>query len=549
MKKVKMNLISVSCLSLLLLAACGGDEDTASDGNTDTNDNGNGTEQTDGGVLIFARGGDSQGLDPGAVTDGESSRVTKQIYETLIEFEQDSFELKEGLATNWEPSEDGLSYVFTLREGVTFHDGTPFNAEAVKVNFERWANPDHEFAFRDEGYTYSVYGTLFGVGEEDVIEEINVINDYEVEFILNEPLGAFLQNVAASYFGIISPAALEEYGTDIDENPVGTGPFKFESWQRDSSIVLKKNEDYWEEGLPYLEGVTFSVIGDNSARLSSLMSGDIDLMDGLSPDDIAQVEGADGFEIFERVPNNIGYLGFNTEVEPFDDPLVRKAFNHAIDKEGVIAAVYGGQATPAKNAIPEDYLGHNDDIEDYEYDLDLAKELLADAGLEDGFEFDLWTMPVARPYMPNPMRAAELIQAELSELNITANIVEKEWAVYLEEIELGYHDVFMLGWSGVNGDADYFLGTILHTDGIPGSNQTFYSNEEVDALLDQAKRTVDPDERASYYEEAQVLIHEDAPMVPLVHSIPVLAGSDIISGYVPHPSTSESLKHVSLTNQ
>ncbi|GAF23196.1 dipeptide-binding ABC transporter, periplasmic substrate-binding component [Bacillus sp. JCM 19047] len=549
MKKVKMNLISVSCLSLLLLAACGGDEDTASDGNTDTNDNGNGTEQTDGGVLIFARGGDSQGLDPGAVTDGESSRVTKQIYETLIEFEQDSFELKEGLATNWEPSEDGLSYVFTLREGVMFHDGTPFNAEAVKVNFERWADPDHEFAFRDEGYTYSVYGTLFGVGEEDVIEEINVVSDYEVEFVLNEPLGAFLQNVAASYFGIISPAALEEYGTDIDENPVGTGPFKFESWQRDSSIVLKKNEDYWEEGLPYLDGVTFSVIGDNSARLSSLMSGDIDLMDGLSPDDIAQVEGADGFEIFERVPNNIGYLGFNTEVEPFDDPLVRKAFNHAIDKEGVIAAVYGGQATPAKNAIPEDYLGHNDDIEDYEYDLDLAKELLAEAGLEDGFEFDLWTMPVARPYMPNPMRAAELIQAELSELNITANIVEKEWAVYLEEIELGYHDVFMLGWSGVNGDADYFLGTILHTDGIPGSNQTFYSNEEVDALLDQAKRTVDPDERANFYEEAQVLIHEDAPMVPLVHSIPVLAGSDIISGYVPHPSTSESLKHVSLTNQ
>ncbi|MED4127661.1 ABC transporter substrate-binding protein [Shouchella miscanthi] len=549
MKKVKMNLISVSCLSLLLLAACGGDEDTASDGNTDTNDNGNGTEQTDGGVLIFARGGDSQGLDPGAVTDGESSRVTKQIYETLIEFEQDSFELKEGLATNWEPSEDGLSYVFTLREGVMFHDGTPFNAEAVKVNFERWADPDHEFAFRDEGYTYSIYGTLFGVGEEDVIEEINVVSDYEVEFVLNEPLGAFLQNVAASYFGIISPAALEEYGTDIDENPVGTGPFKFESWQRDSSIVLKKNEDYWEEGLPYLDGVTFSVIGDNSARLSSLMSGDIDLMDGLSPDDIAQVEGADGFEIFERVPNNIGYLGFNTEVEPFDDPLVRKAFNHAIDKEGVIAAVYGGQATPAKNAIPEDYLGHNDDIEDYEYDLDLAKELLAEAGLEDGFEFDLWTMPVARPYMPNPMRAAELIQAELSELNITANIVEKEWAVYLEEIELGYHDVFMLGWSGVNGDADYFLGTILHTDGIPGSNQTFYSNEEVDALLDQAKRTVDPDERANFYEEAQVLIHEDAPMVPLVHSIPVLAGSDIISGYVPHPSTSESLKHVSLTNQ
>ncbi|MFB4213878.1 ABC transporter substrate-binding protein [Shouchella sp. JSM 1781072] len=549
MKKTKMNLISVSCLGLLLLAACGGDEDTSSDGNSDTNDNGNGTEQADGGTLIFARGGDSQGLDPGAVTDGESSRVTKQIYETLIEFDEDSFELTEGLATSWEPSEDGLNYVFTLREGVTFHDGTPFNADAVKLNFERWADENHEYAFKEDGYTYSVYGTLFGLGDEHVIDEINVINDYEVEFVLNEPLGAFLQNVAASYFGIISPAALEEHGANIDENPVGTGPFEFVSWQRDSSIVLEKNENYWEEGLPHLNGVTFSVIGDNSARLSSLLSGDIDIMDGLSPDDISQIEGADGYEVFERVPNNVGYLGFNTEVEPFDDPLVRQAFNHAINKEDLITAVYGGQATTAVNAIPEDYLGHNDEIEDYEYDLDLAQELLAEAGLEDGFEFDLWTMPVPRPYMPNPMRAAELIQAELSELGITANIVEKEWAVYLEEIELGYHDVFMLGWSGVNGDADYFLGTILHTDGIPGSNQTFYSNEEVDALLDEAKRTVDPDERASLYEEAQVLIHEDAPMVPLVHSRPVLAGSSSISGYVPHPSTSENLKHVSLTNE
>lgn len=552
MKKARLRLISTAFLSVFVLAACGG-EDTGGEGNGNgnngTDNNGNGVEEAEeGGTLIFARGGDSQGLDPGAVTDGESSRVTKQVYETLIEFDEDSFELKPGLALDWTPDEDGLRYVFNLREDVTFHDGTPFNADAVKTNFERWADPDHEFGFRDEGYTYSVYGSLFGMGEDHVIDEVNVISDHEVEFILNQPLGAFLQNIGASYFAMISPAALEEHGSNIDENPVGTGPFKFVSWQRDSEIRLEKNEDYWEEGLPYLDGVTFTIIPDNTTRMSSLLSNDIDLMDGLSPDDIAQVEGTEGFSVFDRPPNNFGYLGFNTEVEPFDNPLVRQAFNHIINKDDMISAVYGGQATHAKNPVPEDYLGHNDAVEEYEYNAERAQELLDEAGLSDGFEFDLWTMPVARPYMPNPRRAAELIQAELSEFNIEATIVEKEWAVYLEEIELGYHDVFMLGWSGVNGDPDYFLGTLLHTDGIPGSNQTFYSNEEVDTLLDEAKRTVDPDERAALYEEAQLIIHDDAPMVPLVHSIPVLAGSDAISGYVPHPSTSESLKHVSLSN-
>lgn len=554
MKKVHLRLISAAFLSVFVLAACGG-EDTGGEendnGNNGNGDSENGTSEGNGGTLIFARGGDSVSLDPPSVTDGESSRVTKQIFETLIEFEEDSFELSPGLATNWEPSEDGLSYVFELREGVKFHDGTDFNAEAVKINFERWADPDHEFAFTDEGYNYSVYGTQFGgfAGDDDhVIEEINVLSDYEVEFVLNQPLGSFLQNMGMNYFAITSPAALEEFGSDINENPVGTGPFVFDNWTKNSTIELSKNEEYWDEGLPKLDGVTFTVVGDNSSRLSTLLSGGIDLMDGLSPDDIEQVNNTDGYEVYERVPNNVGYLGFNTEVEPFDDPLVRKAINHAINKEDLITSVYGGQATPATNAVPVDYLGHNDEIEQYEYDLDLAKELLAEAGYEDGFDFDLWTMPVARPYMPNPARAAELIQAELSELNINANIVEKEWAVYLEEIELGHQDMFMLGWSGVNGDPDYFLGSLLSTDGIPGSNQTFYSNSEVDMLLDEARSTIDEEERAALYEEAQVLIHEDAPMVPLVHSIPVLAGSDTISGYVPHPSTSESLKNVEITN-
>ncbi|MDY7224119.1 ABC transporter substrate-binding protein [Halalkalibacterium halodurans] len=500
-------------------------------------------------TLIFARGGDSVSLDYASVTDGESSRVTKQIFETLIEFERDSFEIGPGLAHSWDMSEDGLRYTFYLEEGVTFHDGTPFNAEAVKVNFERWADPDHPYAFVDEGYNYSVYGTQFGGFKGDpghVIEEINVVNEYEIEFVLSEPLGSFLQNMGMSYFAMTSPAAFEEYGAAINENPVGTGPFKFVSWTRDDSIVLEKNEEYWKEGLPKLDKIIFQVIPDNSARLTALRSGQIDIMDGLNPDDVAQVEGDDSIVLFERATNNIGYLGFHVEKEPFDDPLVRQAINHAIDKDSLITALYNRLAEPAKNPVPPGYLGYNEAIDPYAYDPERARELLAEAGYEDGFEFELWTMPVARPYMPDPQRAAEAIQSNLADVGITAKIETRDWATYLEETEKGAHDMFMLGWSGVNGDPDYFLSNLLHGDAIPGGNRSFYDEGDVNEILNQAKKTVDPNEREVLYFEALEMIHEDAVMVPLVHSIPVLAGSSRVVDYIPHPSTSETLDEVQL---
>lgn len=565
----KSLVLSFAVVSTLLVTACAADEsepgnenmNTNADAteNNETNENTNeaADEDADNGdaaasddqTLIFARGGDSVSLDYASVTDGESSRVTEQMYESLLSFEEDSFEIGPGLAEEWEMDDDGLRYVFTLREGVTFHDGTDFNAEAVVTNFERWADPEHEFNFADEGYAYAVYGTQFGGFEGDeghVIDEVNAISDYEVEFVLNSQLGSFLQNMGMSYFSMTSPAALEEYGPEINENPVGTGPFQFVSWSRDDSIVLEKYEDYWQEDLPNLDQVIFQVIPDNSARLTALRSGEIDIMDGLNPDDLDALEGEEGITTFERATNNIGYLGFNGDKEPFDDPEVRRALNHAIDKETLIDLLYAGNAEPAKNLIPPDYMGYNDDIDPYEYDPELAEQMLADAG-QEGLEFDLWTMPVARPYMPDPERAAEVMQANFADIGVTANIVSMEWATYLEQTEAGEHDLYMLGWSGTNGDPDYFFGNLLHSDAIPGGNRDFYRNDEVDTLLDQAKVSIDEDERIELYREAQEIIHEDAPMIPLVHSIPVLAGSDRVQNYVPHPSTSEALTEVELS--
>lgn len=560
--KFKQSLfITLFLAFLLLLAACSGGNETEETDNptdtdsTETDDTENETEEAAAGggdqVLIFARGGDSESLDPGSTTDGESSRVTKQVLEGLLDFDKESFEVVPSLAHDWKVSEDGLTYTFYLEEGVTFHDGTEFNAEAVKVNFERWSDPEHDYSFSDDGYVYSMYGTMFGgyKGDEGhVIKEINVINDHEIEFVLNRPLGFFLQNMAMSYFAITSPAALEEFGSRINENPVGTGPFKFVSWSKDDSIVLEKFEDYRVEGQPKLDRVVFTVIPDNAARLIALRSGEIDIMDGLNPDDAAGVETDENLILHERAENNFGYVGFNVEKEPFTNKTLRQAISYAIDREAIADALYAGYAVPAKNPLPPSYMGYNDEIEGYPYDVDKAKELLAEAGYADGLEIELWTMPVARPYMPDPETVAVIIQSNLADIGITAKIVREEWAPYLEKTMNGDHQMYMLGWSGTNGDPDYFLSSLLHGSNVGTSNREFYANPEVDKLLDAAKVAIDQDERAELYKQAQALIAEDAPMVPLVHSRPVLATTSQVKNYVPHPSTSESLAEVEIEN-
>ncbi|WP_077597259.1 ABC transporter substrate-binding protein [Oceanobacillus kimchii] len=551
--KKKYLILLILTLVVLIMAACSGDgganPEDAADDSAGTEDNGSDASASEDQVLVFARGGDSESLDPGSTTDGESSRVTRQILESLLDFDKDSFEIKPGLAHDWDISEDGLTYTFYLEEGVTFHDGTDFNAEAVKTNFERWADPNHEYAFTDEGFVYNIYGTMFGGFEGDeghVIDEINAVNDHEIEFVLKEPLGFFLQNLAMSYFAITSPAALEEYGPDITENPVGTGPFKFNSWSKNDSIVLDKFEDYRVEDQPKLDQVIFQVIPDNSARLIALQSGEIDMMDGLNPDDAAGLEGEEGIELLTRGENNFGYVGFHTQKEPVDQKEVRQAISYAIDKQAIADALYAGYATTAKNPLPPSYLGYNDGVEGYEYNPDRARELLEEAGYADGLEIELMISPTARPYMPDPETVAQIVQENLSEVGIELTITSHEWAPYLELTEQGEHQMYILGWSGTNGDPDYFLSSLLHSTNIGSSNNTFYENTEVDDLLNQAKRAVDQEERADLYMQAQELISEDAPMVTLVHSTPVMAISSNVQNYVPHPSTSESLAEVQL---
>ena len=535
-KILSLAFLMLLLISTVLYGCSGGDE--GSEDNGETGDEGESTEEK---VLIFGRGGDSVSLDPIAVTDGESFKVTKNIFDTLVNFGEQDTEIEGALASDWEAAEDGLSYTFQLEEGVTFHDGTDFNAEAVVANFDRWAAGDAD--------QFPYYGSMFGgFGDDEghVIESVEATGDYEVTFTLKRPMAPFLKNLAMSPFGIASPTAFEESGDTFGDNPVGTGPFKFVEWKRNDTIRIEKNEDYWVEGEPKLDEVVFRAIPDNSGRLNALLAGEIDLADGINPSDAATIEGDENLQLFERPSMNVGYLGLTNTREPFDDPLVRQAMNHAIDRQAIVDAFFEGRGEVAKNPMPPVISGYNDDIEGYEYDPEKAKELLEEAGLGDGFEMELWAMPVPRPYMPDGQKVAEAIQSDLAEVGITAEIVSYEWATYLEKAANGEADAFLLGWTGDNGDADNFLYVLLDQDNIGSNNYTYYENQELHDILIEAQTEVDEDARNELYMQAQEIIHEDAPWVPLAHSTPLLAGGSNVVNFKAHPTGSDKLSTVDL---
>lgn len=526
MIKKRMWPVALLVLLLVLSSALAGCGKKSSGGSGDT--------------LVFGRGGDSTSLDPSRVTEGETFKVTVNVYETLLNFGEQDTSIQPGLAKEWK-TDDGLTYTFILEEGVKFHDGTDFNAEAVVKNFERWANGDAD--------RFPYYNSMFGgfKGDEGhVIESVVADGNHTVLITLKRPQAPFLKNIAMSMFAIASPDAFEKGDDQFERNPVGTGPFKFVEWKANETITLEKFGDYWQKGLPKLNKVIFKSIPDNSARLNALIAGEIDLADGINPADGEMIEDNKDLQLIKRPSMNVGYLGLTVTREPFNKKEVRQAMNHAIDKETIINSFFEGQANIAKNPMPPSISGYNDDIEGYAYDPKKAKELLAKAGYPDGFEMELWAMPVPRPYMPDGAKVAEVIQSNLADIGIKAKIVTYDWPTYLDKASKGEADAFMLGWTGDNGDADNFLYVLLDEDNIGSNNYTYFKNSKMHDLFIEAQTEVDEKKRIALYEEAQEIIHDEAPWVPLAHSTPLLAASKGVTGFVPHPTGSDLLANVEL---
>jgi peptide/nickel transport system substrate-binding protein len=498
-------------------------------------------------TLIYGRGADSITLDPIQATDGESLKVTKTIFDTLVEYKDTNTEIEPALAERWTVSPDGKVWTFYLRKGVKFHDGTPFNADAVVYNFERWMDPHHP---EHKGGEFAYYGYMFGGFKGDpghVIKSVSKVDDYTVRIELYKPQGPFLSNLAMPCFGIASPTAVKKDPVGFAQHPVGTGPFIFKSWKKNDSIEVVKNPNYWRKGYPKLDRIIFRSIPDNSARFAALQAGEIDIMDGLNPDDVKLVKANPKLQLFEMQGMNVAYLAMNMDKKPFDNPKVRQAINYAVNKAGIIKSFYAGMAIPAVNPLPPVVWGYNPDVKDYEFNLQKAKQLLKEAGYPNGFEVELYAMQDPRPYMPNGKKVAEFIQADLAKIGIKAKIVSYDWQTYKDALGKGEHQMALFGWVGDNGDPDNFLYVLLDKDNTrtpDAGNIAFYRSDEVHKLLVEAQHLTDQKKREELYKQAQVIIKRDAPWVPLVHAIVPIAAKKEVKGFYPHPTSTFKLEKV-----
>ncbi len=490
---------------------------------------------TRGGTLVYARGADAVGLDPAHESDGESFKVCDNLYEGLVRFADGGTSVEPALAASWQTSADGRTWTFRLRDGVRFHCGRAFDASAVQFSLARqWSAKEPKHPDHGIGGPYPFWGYL---GMDQVLAAIDAPNARTVRIRLKQANAPFLSNLACNFAAIVCPEHARAQGQEFFRHPCGTGPFRFVEWRVPESITLERNAAYWGSAAR-LDRVVFRSIPENSTRFFELLSGSVSIMDGVPPDEVPAIDANRNLAVVREPGINVAYLAMNLDHAPFGDVNVRRAVNHAIDKHAIVAGLYAGLAQQANGPLPPSVFGAHPDPSQYDYDPALARELLAKAGYAEGFETTLWTMTGPRPYMPQPLRMAQAIQADLASVGIRAKIVSYEWSDYLDRVHRGHHDMALLGWQADNGDPDNFL--FVHFDKSatvpPAGNIAFYRDERVHELLVAGQRTVDGAARLPLYQEAQEIIHRDAPWVPLAHMMELAAMRKNVQGFRLHPT-------------
>ena len=498
-------------------------------------------------TLVYCSEASPEGFDPALYTAGTTFDASSHtVYDHLTEFVTGTTEVVPGLAESYEASEDGLTYTFHLRPGVKFHSNDLFtpsrdlNADDVIFTFERQMDSD--------AGTWEYFNSM-SMG--DLIETIERVDDMTVAFHLTRPEAPFIANMAMDFASIMSKEyadAMDEAGTPemLNQRPIGTGPFQFVDYQTDAVIRYEANPDYWREGIPKVENLVFAITPDASVRYQRLQAGECHIMPYPAPADVEAMKADENIVVMEQEGLNVGYLAYNTQQEPFDNPDVRRALNMAIDKQAIIDVVFQGSGQIAKNPIPPTMWSYNDAVEDDPYDPEAARQMLADAGVEN-LSMKIWAMPVQRPYNPNARRMAELMQEDFAEIGVTVEIVSYEWGEYLERSSaLDRDGAVLLGWTGDNGDPDNFLAVLLGCDAVGNSNRAQWCYEPFEELVQQAKVLTDQDERAALYEQAQVVFKEQAPWATIAHSVVFMPMRPEVQNYVVHPLGGHIFHEVSL---
>ncbi|MCX7561882.1 ABC transporter substrate-binding protein [Sulfitobacter sp. F26204] len=484
--------------------------------------------QTPENVLIVGQIAEPQALDPAAVTAVNDFRILMNMYDGLVRYKDGTLEVEPSLATDWTISEDGSVYTFTLRDDVTFHDGSAFDAEAVKFNFDRML---------DESHPYHNTGPFPLAFFFSAVESVDVIDPQTVSFKLNGPYAPFLSNLAYPTGLIVSPAAVTEHGADFGRNPSGTGAFSFGEWRSNEAVVVQANPDYWD-GAPELETVVFRPITDANTRTAEMLAGGIDLMVEVPPVALNEFQG-DTYTVHEQAGPHVWFLILNAKEGPFADVRVRQAANYAINKQAIVDDVLEGTAEVAAGPTPPAFAwAYNADLEPYPYDPDKARELLAEAGAE-GAELTFYVTEGGSG-MLDPVAMGTAIQADLEAVGLDVTIETYEWNTFLGNVNPGLEgkaDMAEMAWMTNDPDTLPFLA--LRTDAWPeagGFNSGYYSNPEVDTLLEAARIETDQDKRARLYQEMQVIVQEDAPWVFVANWKQNAVTSDRVEGFSLQPS-------------
>lgn len=529
--------------------------------------------------FIFGRGGDSVQLDAAIVTDGESFRVTGQCLEPLYQYKPGSTEPIPALAEECVPNESATEWTCKLRQGVKFHDGTDFNADAVVFNFERWRFTNHPYHFPSQVFEYYEY-MWGGFDDDSLITAVEKVDNYTVRFKLAKPLAPFLANLAMDMFAISSPTAIQKYGEKYgmpEAGCVGTGPFKFKEWVEGDHITVIANDEYWG-GRPKIDEIVWRVIPDDSARFLALKAGDIHATEQATVEDLAAAEADPNLYILTRPALNTAYLAFNYKIKEFQDVRVRRAVAHAINKQALVQNFYGQYGQVAKTFLPPIVMGYNDAIQDWEYNPELSRQLLAEAGFPNGLSkvtiaedvtdaegnivykagdkipLKFYYMPVTRFYYPSPKEIGEAMAADLAKAGINAQLeLAGDWPTYLGLRRQGLlMGLYMLGWGGDNGDPDnflnYFFGGLSREDEVkrPDKREGWYANQEVAVLLYKALVNPNQAEREMLYKQAEQLLHDDVARIWIAHNQTPLIFSKKVSGYIPQPVGADIYKGVEI---
>jgi len=482
-------------------------------------------------TLVIAIQADPTGFDPEAVLNNTSGFVMSAVYDSLVRYKPGTVDVAPGLAESWDISSDGLTYTFHLRHGVTFSDGTAFDAHTYVKSLDRL------FDKTDPAYIYNTGPVESYIGfTYDPVASYKALDDYTVQFTLKHPFAPFLTSLAMVWNGVVSPEAALEYGKDFRNNPVGTGPFVFKEWVHNDHITLDANPNYWG-GKPKVDRVIFKVIPDAQTALLQMKQGQVQILADVSSQVIPAIKADANLKLVTQPGLTVNGIAFPTDTKPFDDPRVRQALNYAIDRAAIDKSLYNDLAVPMTSPLPKAQWGYTPDLQPYTYDPGKAKQLLADAGYPNGFKAELLAYNSARGYNPAGAQMAVAIQSYLKKIGVDVSIQQMEFGSFLSKVRSGdYHGMAMTGWSGDNGDPDNFLYELFDSETIPVGDTSHYKNARVDSLLSQAQKETDHAKRVALYQQAQRLIWQDAPWLFLNNTLQVRATTSNVTGFVLNPT-------------